>query len=155
VPVAAVARRGSVGGAGDGGVLLGGRGRRVGQLRRCLTVWFAALLALAPFVRPALPVVAAARAAPALEEFVAREAAAKQPAAGLIPAQPVAPGILSRLAALETTLGPPPVKPPLLRPRAERPRPASQAAPTAVGAMAGGLQRSAVGTARTPTGPPA
>ena len=132
---------------------LGGAGRRVGQLRCCLAACFAVLLAVVPFVRPALPV-APAVAAAAVEEFVARDVLEKQPAAGLMPAPPLAPGVVARLVALEAKLGPPPLKPLLLRPRVERPRPAVQAM-IAFGEPAGGLERSAVGTARTPTGPPA
>jgi hypothetical protein len=62
---------------------------------------------------------------------------------------------LSRLSLLETTLGLPPVKPPLLRPAVDQPAPSLQAT-TAFGLdLRGVFQRSSVGTARTPTGPPA
>jgi hypothetical protein len=106
-------------------------------------------------MRPSLPLQLAAVAA-LPEALVAQgDLQGDQPAAGLREAQPATLGILSRLSLVETALGLPPGKPPLLRPIGEQPLPARHAQ-----AMHGGeprtvLERSSVGTARTPTGPPA
>jgi hypothetical protein len=102
-----------------------------------------------------LPVDPAAVPAAEPEALVAHgEAEGKHPAAELRPDQPFTLGILSRLSLLETTLGLPPVKPPLLRPAVDQPAPSLQAT-TAFGLdLRGDLQRSSVGTARAPTGPP-
>lgn len=125
------------------------------MLQRWLAAWFAALLALAPFARPSVPVELAAVPAAPPEALVAHDdAQGEQPATGLRPAQPLALGILSRPSLLETTLGLPPVKPPLLRPAADQPVLASQVTTALGGEPRGVFQRSAVGTARTPTGPP-
>jgi hypothetical protein len=59
---------------------------------------------------------------------------------------------LSRLS-LETSLGPPPVKTPLLRLSTPDPRPGAIRASAAFSGKSA-FDRSAVGTARTPTGPP-
>jgi hypothetical protein len=103
-----------------------------------------------------LPVDLTAVPAAVPEGLVARgEAEGKHPAAEVRPDQPFTLGILSRLSFLDTTLGLPPVKPPLLRAAVDQPAPALQAT-TALGLdLRGVLQRSSVGTARTPTGPPA
>jgi hypothetical protein len=126
------------------------------MLQRWLAAWFAALLVVAPFARPSVPIDLTAGPAASPEALVAHDNAQdKKPAAGVRPAQPFTPGILSRLSLLETTLGLPPVKPPLLRPAAEQPV-LARGARTALGGERTGLfQRSSVGTARTPTGPPA
>jgi hypothetical protein len=125
------------------------------MLQRCLAAWFAALLAIAPFARPSLPVDLAAVPSAAPEALVAHdEAEGKHPAAELRPDQRFTLGILSRLSLLETTLGLPPVKPPLLRPAADQPLAALQATTKGGGEPRGVFQRSSVGTARTPTGPP-
>jgi hypothetical protein len=131
------------------------RARRGGKLQPWLAAWFAALLVLAPFARSPVPVdLAAAAASP--EALVAHDGAKDQhPAAQLRPAQPLAPGILSRASLLETTLGLPPVKSPLLRSVADQPALGLQAATWTGGGPRDILQRSSVGTARTPTGPPA
>jgi hypothetical protein len=136
-------------------VLVGRRGHRAWQLRCCLAACFAALLALAPLTRPSLPVhLAAAAAFP--EALVAQaDLQGEQPAAGPRPAQPATPGILSRLSLVETALGLPPVKPPLLRPVAEQPLLARHANTVPGGEPRAVFERSSVGTARTPTGPPA
>ena len=84
-----------------------------------------------------------------------RGAEGRQPAAELRPAQPLTPGILSRASLLETTLGLPPGKSPLLRPVADQPALALQTTTARGGEPRAVLQRSSVGTARTPTGPPA
>lgn len=133
------------------------RAHRGDKLQPWLAAWFAALLVLAPFARPSVPVdLAAVAPAASPEALVADDAASgKEPVAGLRPAQPVALGILSRPSLLETTLGLPPVKSPLLRPAADRPVMASGGAPVLGGEPREAFQRSAVGTARTPTGPPA
>ena len=136
--------------------MLLGRGERRGwRLRCCFAAWLAVLLAIAPFTRPSLPVQLAAVSALS-EALVAQgNLQGEQPAAGLRPAQPATLGILSRLSLVETALGLPSNKPPLLRPIAEQPLPVRHAH-----AMHGGeprtvFERSSVGTARSPTGPPA
>jgi hypothetical protein len=136
-------------------VPVGARAHRGDKLQRWLAAWFAALLAIAPFARPSLPVELAAVPAASPEAIVTHdEAKGKLPATGLRPTQPVALGILSRVSLLETKLGLPPVKPPLLRPAADEPVLALQA-PTALGGdLRGAFQSSSVGTPRSPTGPP-
>jgi hypothetical protein len=137
-------------------VPVGARAHRGDMLQRWLAAWFAALLAVAPFARPSVPVELAALPAASPEALVAHEdAQGKQPAAGLRPAQPFTPGILSRLALLDTTFGLPPVKPPLLRPAADQAVLVRGTATAPGGEPRGVFQRSSVGTARTPTGPPA
>jgi hypothetical protein len=124
-------------------------------LRRWLAASFAIVLAIAPFARSLAPVAPAAHPGAFPEAIVAHEdAQSEQPVAGVQPAQPVTPGILSRLALLERALGLPPVKTPLLQPvgdqivLAQGDRKGLGGEPRAI------LQRSSVGTARTPTGPP-
>jgi hypothetical protein len=136
-------------------VPVGRRAHRGNGLQRWLAAWFAAVLAIAPFVRPSLPGALPAARAASPEALVAHAGAEdKQPAAELRPDRPLTLGILSRLSALETTFGLPSVKPPLLRPTPEQPALARQAM-TAPGAeLRGVFQRSSVGTARIPTGPP-
>jgi hypothetical protein len=89
------------------------------------------------------------------EALVAQADLQEQPAARLLPAQPAVPGILSRLSLVESALGLPPLKPPLLRPVAAQPllTPHGDAVPG--GEPRAVFERSSVGTARTPTGPPA
>jgi hypothetical protein len=126
------------------------------MLQRWLAAWFAAILAVAPFARPSLPLELATipRASPGA--LVAQDhAQGKKPVPGVLPAQPFTPGILSRLALLDTTFGLPPVKPPLSRPVVDQPVVARGAATVLGGEPRGLFQRSSVGTARTPTGPPA
>ena len=132
------------------------RAYRGEMLRRWLAAAFAILLAVAPIAPPLAPVEPAAHPGASPEAIVAHhEAQSEQPMAGVRPAQPSTPGILSRLALLERALGLPPVKPPLLQPvgdqivLAQRDRTGLRGEPRAI------LQRSSVGTARTPTGPPA
>jgi hypothetical protein len=136
-------------------VLVGRRGHRAWQLRCCLAACIAVLLALTPFARPSLPVhLAAVSSFP--DALVAQaDLQEEQPAARLLPAQPATPGILSRLLLVEGTLGLPPVKPPLLRPVAAQPLLTRHADTVPGGERRAVLERSAVGTARTPTGPPA
>jgi hypothetical protein len=125
------------------------------MLQRWLAAWLAALLAVAPFARPLVPVKLAALPAASPEALVTQDhAQGKKPAAGVLPAQLFTLGVLSRLARLDTTLGLPAVKPPLLRPAAHQPSPALQATTAPGGELRGVFQRSSVGTARTPTGPP-
>jgi len=132
------------------------RARRGDKLQPWLAAWFTALLVLAPFARSPVPVDLAAAPAASPEALVAHDGAEDQhPAAQLRPAQPLAPGILSRASLLETTLGLPPVKSPLLRPVADQPALALQTTTALGGEPREVLQRSSVGTARTPTGPPA
>ena len=132
------------------------RAYRVQILQRWLAASFAILLAVAPFARPLAPVELAAHAAASPEAIVAQsDAKSEQPVAGVRPTQPFTPAILSRLALLERALGLAAVKPPLLQPvgdqivLAQRDRTGRGGEPRSI------LQRSSVGTARTPTGPPA
>jgi hypothetical protein len=126
-------------------------------LRSWLTVWFAALLAIAPIARPSLPVEQAAARAASVQSFDLRDqptAKAAEPGSRLRSAQASA-GVLSRLSPVETTFGLPPLKPPLAGLGAAD---ASPVTPRAIAAPAGEIRaafhRSSVGTARTPTGPP-
>ena len=130
---------------------VGARAHRGKWLQRWLVAGLAVLLALAPFAHPSSTLDLVAAAAESVASFEGD--AASQPA--LRPAPPSSLGILSRLAGLETALGLPPAKPPLLRPSApEAPLVAMQAA-TAFGGDIGPIfHRDSVGTARTPTGPP-
>jgi hypothetical protein len=126
------------------------------RLQPWLAAWFAAILILAPCARPSLPpdlatVPGGAPEAPAAHDGIE----GKPPTAGLSSAQPVTLGILSRPSQVETTLGVPPVKSPVLRPAAHQPVLARAGAIVLGGAPRAVFQRSAVGTARTPTGPPA
>lgn len=136
-------------------MLVGRRRHRAWQLRCCLAAWLAVLLAAVPFARPSLPgQLATVSHLP--EALVAQgDPQGEQPAAGLRPIQPATPGILSRLSLVETALGPPPDKSPLLRPSAEQPLPARHALTAHGGEPRTLFERSSVGTARTPTGPPA
>jgi hypothetical protein len=136
-------------------VPVGARAHRGHKLQRWLAAGFAALLAIAPFARPSLPVdVAAGSGAPVEALGTPDDARGKHPATGPRPTQPLALGILSRVSLLETPLGLPPVKPPLLRPAADQPGFAIQVTTALGGDLRGVFQRSSIGTARTPTGPP-
>ena len=135
--------------------MLAHQGRR---LQSFLTVWFAALLAIAPIARPSLPVEQAAARAASVQSFDLRDqptAKAEDPGSRLRPAQPSAPGVLSRLSPVETTFGLPPLKPPLAWSGVAN---TSLVPPRAIAASDGEIgeafHRSSVGTARTPTGPP-
>jgi hypothetical protein len=132
------------------------RAHRGERLQPFVAAWLAALLILAPFARPSLPVDLAAAAPAAASEALARhDAERQQPPAGLRSAPPLTLGILARPLLVETALGPPPVKLPLLQAAAHRPAPAQVGATVLAGDPTPDFQRSAVGTARTPTGPPA
>ena len=134
---------------------MGARAHR-GGVQRLLAAWFAALLAVASLGRPFVAVELTTVGVGLPEALVAQDHAhGKKPVAGLLSAQPFTPGILSRLAPLETILGLPPVKGPVLRPAADRPVLARSGATPRGGEPRGVLQSSAVGTARNPTGPPA
>jgi hypothetical protein len=138
------------------GVPVLARAHRGDRLQPWLAAWLAALLVLAPFARPSLPVDLAAAAPVAPHQFVADEGAEDEhPAAVLRSAQVLTLGILARAPLVETTLGPPPIKVPLLRPAADQPVLAHAGAVVLAGDPQPVFQRSAVGTARTPTGPPA
>jgi hypothetical protein len=133
------------------------RARRGRQLQRWLAASFATLLAIAPFTRPSWTIDSAV-AAVSVESIAAQDddrAQAKQPAAKVRPAQPSTPGILSRVSLLETALGLPPVKSPVLRSSVADELAVAPQAMTAHRGVIGQLfHRSSVGTARTPTGPP-
>ena len=79
--------------------------------------------------------------------------AGSQPLAGAQPDQPAMAGILARLSSFETPLGLPPSKASLLRLSAPDQRPGAIRPSTGFGTEAV-FDRSSVGTARTPTGPP-
>jgi hypothetical protein len=129
------------------------RAHRGERLQRWLAAWIAAFLVLAPAARPSLPLDLADAAPQA--PVASRDAQGQHPAAGLSSAEPVTLGILSRPALVETTLWLPPVKLPALRPAAHKPLPARGGALVLGGEPRAAFQRSSVGTARTPTGPPA
>jgi hypothetical protein len=132
-----------------------GGAHRGNGLQRWLAAWVVVLLASAPFARSPVPVELTGAAAASSDALVGQlDAEGRQPAAGLRPDRPLALGILSRLSLLETTLGLPPVKPPLLRPPPDQPVLAWAATTTRGGELRSVFQRSSVGTARTPTGPP-
>lgn len=139
------------------GVPVLARAHRGERLQRWLAAWFAAILVLAPSARPSLPLdltdAAPAGAPQAAIAFDGAEGA--QPAAGVSSAEPVTLGILSRPSLVETTLWLPPVKSPALRPAAHEPLLAHGGDLVLAGEPRSAFQRSAVGTARTPTGPPA
>jgi hypothetical protein len=154
LPTGAAIGRREVVHRGTGAVPLGAGAHRGKGLRRWLAAWIVALLASAPFARSPIPLELAGAPAAADALVGQLDAEGKQPAAGLRPDQPLALGILSRLSLLETKLGLPPVKPPLLRPAVDQPV-LAWAATTARGHdLRGVFHRSSVGTARTPTGPP-
>ena len=132
--------------------------RRARQLSGCLAVWIAALLAIAPIARPSLPLETVAARASVVHAFELRDQATAKPeerGSRLRPAQPSVPGVLSRLLLVETTFGLPPVKPATAWLGAGDTSPVT---PKIIGAFGGEarevFQRSSVGTARTPTGPP-
>lgn len=137
-------------------VTSGPRAHRCDMLQRLLAACFAAILAVGPFARPSTPGVLAGPPVAAPEALVAHDGAkGQQPPAELRPGQSLAPGILSRAALRQTTLGLPPVKAPLLRPIVDQPVMARSGTTVLGGEPRGLFQRSSVGTARTPTGPPA
>jgi hypothetical protein len=133
------------------------RAHRGERLQPWLAAWFVTILVLAPSARPLLPLERAAAASDgAPKTAVAHDGiASKRSAAGLNSAQPVTLGILSRPSLVETTLGLPPAKSPLLRPAGHEPLLAHGGAMVPGGDPRAIFQRSAVGTARTATGPPA
>ena len=125
------------------------------MLQRWLAAWLAILLAVAPVVSPLVPVEPAAHPGAAQQAIVAPDdVQSEQPIAGVRPAQPFTPGILSRLALLERALGLPPAQPPPLQPVGDQIMPAQRDGTGLGGEPRAILQRSSVGTARTPTGPP-
>jgi hypothetical protein len=130
------------------------RARRRDKLQPWLAAWFAALLVFTPFARPCLPIELAAPVAPQEARVAHDDARGEPPAAELRPAQRLALGILSRLLLVETTLGLPAGNSPVLRP-ADPPMLANAGAAALDTEPRSLFQRSAVGSARTPTGPPA
>jgi hypothetical protein len=141
-------------------VLVCARGHTAWWLRCCLAVWFAALLAIAPFARPSLPVhLALVAPASSVQSLAAHDnsiAQAREPATRLRPAQPSTLGILSRLSSLNPPPGTPLIKTSLLGPGAPEEAVAAARRSTGFGGdLRQTFHRSSVGTARTPTGPPA
>jgi hypothetical protein len=137
-------------------VPLSARAHRRDKLQPWLSGWFAALLVLAPFARSPVPVHVAAAPTAAPDALMAHDGIeGRQPTTQLRPVQPLAPGILSRASLLEIRLALPRVKSPLLSAGFEQPVLALEAVTAFGGKPREVLQRSAVGTARTTTGPPA
>jgi hypothetical protein len=133
---------------------VGARAERSDKLQAWLAAWLAALLAIAPF-GSSLPVELAAVHTAVAEAVVADDHAQDEgPTHGLRPAQPTALGVLSRLSLLETALGLPPPKPPLLRATADQPVLVVQTTTALRGETRDIVHPGSVGTARTPTGPP-
>jgi hypothetical protein len=120
------------------------------MLERWLAAWFAGILAIASIASPSLPIELTASAA-----LAKVHAEGEKPQTGVLASQPDTTGILSRLPLLETALGTPAPKAPLPGPAADQPLWAPVVAMVPDGEPIGLFQRSAVGTARTPTGPPA
>ena len=133
------------------------RAHRCDRLHRWLAACFAAFLAVGPLAHPSTPVVLAGAPVGSPEALIVHDGGGQgqQPAAELRPSQTLAPGILSRTSLPATTFGLPPVEAPLLSPALDQSMFAMQAAISPRGEPRGVLQRSSVGTARTPTGPPA
>ena len=124
-------------------------------MQRWLAASFASLLAVAPCARLSWTIDHVV-AAVAVASVAAQEddlAGGSQPLAGAEPAQPAMAGLLARPSSFETSLGLPPVKSSLLRFSAPDPRPGAIRAGTAFSGKPA-FDRSSVGTARTPTGPP-
>jgi hypothetical protein len=134
------------------------RTHRVRQLRGCLALCVAVLLAITPLAHLALavaPQLALAASAPSYASGGDVLHRGEEPALGLQGERPNA-GILPRLLHLEGALPPPPQKPALARVHASldlASKPKREGRPD--GGTGTGLQRSSVGTARAPTGPPA
>jgi hypothetical protein len=125
------------------------RANRAWRWRDCLAAWFAALLAIAPVIRPTLPIDLGASALRS-----EGSSSATEPGARLEPAQPVGFGILSRPSLVETAFGPAAAKSPLHRPGAADGWMVAADATDAPNEPTRVFHRSSVGTARTPTGPP-
>jgi hypothetical protein len=129
------------------------RAYRISQLRRCLAVCAAVLLAIAPLAHLS-PKAAPAAAAP-WHVAGGGDVQAGHPGLGLRGDLPNT-GVLPRLLYVEAALAPPPPKPALPRLHASidpLARPAPGVRPQS--RTGTGFHRSSVGTARTPTGPPA
>jgi hypothetical protein len=131
-----------------------GRKRPARLVPTCLAV----LLAIAPIAQRMLPADAAAVPAGSEQWFDSRDRGAPDasaPEAGLRPAEPVSQGVLARSLLAEPAFGPPPAKSPLFRPTATAGPPVAPDATVTMAEVARDvLQRSSVGSARTPTGPP-
>jgi hypothetical protein len=125
------------------------RANRAWRWRSCLAAWFGVLLAIAPVVRPALPLDIGAPGG-----FALRSDSGDQPTARLEPARPVGLGVLARPTPVETAFGPATAKSPFHRPGAADGWMAPSAADAPKEAARAVFDRSSVGTARTPTGPP-
>jgi hypothetical protein len=135
-----------------------GRAYRNGQLPRCLAAWLAVLLAAAPLTSVTSRIEPTAVAVTVVESVAAVDGEMVEPKASgarLRPEQPSSLGVLSRLSSLETALGLPPVKSPLIRPGAAGESPLASVATTTLGGETPQVNTAAVGTARSPTGPPA
>lgn len=124
------------------------------QTQSLVALWFAVLLAITPYARPALPGSAWLSPSAAQHQDIGL-VAAEDPAQRLRGDQPDL-GLLPRAPYVEAIPAPPPDKSPLIRPRVPQAPPAmAQAAATVARTTILAFHRSAIGTARTPTGPPA
>jgi hypothetical protein len=124
------------------------------MLERWLAAWFAGILAIASVASPSLPIELTAPAA-LPKPLVKGHAEGEKPPTGVLASQLDTTGILSRLPLLETALATSALKAPLPGQAADQPLWAPVAAMVPGGEPREVFQRSAVGTARTPTGPPA
>ena len=137
-----------------------GRGRAHQQkwLRGWLGAWLAALLAIGQLGQPFGPGAPAGMSIGSNLSSVSADdglSPSLEPVAGLRTGPSAPPGVISRLSLVETALGLPPVKPPLLKPSAGAALPAVVSVTARHGLPTDHVvHRGAVGTARTPTGPP-
>ena len=131
--------------------------RRAGRARRLrgwLALWVAVLLACAPLARPPLSTVSSTRAS-ASDEHVLSPAAAT---AAAVQADQPDRAVLPRLLYVEASYVPSSPKPPPVRPKTVHELvllPEEAGTGTGDGASDKVFHPSSVGTARTPTGPPA
>jgi hypothetical protein len=127
------------------------RAQRVGWLGRCLVLCLAVLLAGGSPAR-FLPA-GGGQWGPASLQVPERPA--DDSGAGLLAAAPAMLGAVSRLATSEAPPAPPPPKADPLRPAAAAHTPSASSAPALPRGEGGAVHRSSIGSARTPTGPPA
>jgi hypothetical protein len=113
-----------------------------------LALWLAVLLALAPASQRPVSL------DPAAVQPIGRDRHAAALLAGLQSGKPARLGILSRLSPAPPTFGPTPAKSVLRSSATEAFAPPLGPARAPKDAVRAGIDHSAVGTARTPTGPP-